>query len=68
MQETLLALHNQRHTYRPSERLTPWLYAIARYKLADSLRLHLPRRAAEVPIDDDTDDIALSDGQPTAIC
>ncbi|MEO8923033.1 MAG: sigma factor [Caldimonas sp.] len=26
VQETLLALHNQRHTYRPSERLTPWLY------------------------------------------
>ncbi len=66
VQETLLALHNQRHTYRPSERLTPWLYAIARYKLTDSLRLHSPRRAAEVSIDDDMDDIALSDGQPAA--
>ena len=66
VQETLLALHNQRHTYRPSERLTPWLYAIARYKLVDSLRLHSPRRAVEVPIDDDMDDIALSDGQPAA--
>jgi RNA polymerase sigma-70 factor (ECF subfamily) len=66
VQETLLALHNQRHTYRPSERLTPWLYAIARYKLADSLRLQAPRRAAEIPIDDDMDDIALFEGATAA--
>ena len=26
VQETLLALHNQRNTYRPSQPLTPWLY------------------------------------------
>ena len=25
VQETLLALHNRRHTYRTTERLTPWL-------------------------------------------
>ena len=66
VQETLLALHNQRHTYRPSERLTPWLYAIARYKLVDWLRLHAPRRAAEIPIDDDIDDIALFEGGAAA--
>ncbi len=59
VQETLLALHNQRHTYRPSERLTPWLYAIARYKLVDSLRAHSPRRAVEEPIDDETADSAF---------
>lgn len=55
VQETLLALHNQRHTYRPSERLTPWLYAIARYKLVDSLRTHSPRRAIELPLDETAD-------------
>lgn len=59
MQETLFALHNQRHTYRPSERLTPWLYAIARYKLVDSLRAHSPRRAIEEPLDDETSDSAF---------
>jgi RNA polymerase sigma-70 factor (ECF subfamily) len=59
VQETLLALHNQRHTYRPSERLMPWLYAIARYKLVDDWRARAPRRAIEVPYDDDFDDGAF---------
>ncbi len=59
VQETLLALHNQRHTYRPAQRLTPWLYAIARYKLVDSLRAHSPRRAIEVSLEDDAADSAF---------
>lgn len=59
VQETLLALHNQRHTYRPAQRLTPWLYAIARYKLIDSLRAHSPRRAIEVTLEDDAADSAF---------
>ena len=62
VQETLLAIHNRRHTYRTSDLLTPWLYAIARYKLVDLLRSQSPRRAAEVPLDgDDGDDGAAAD-------
>lgn len=38
VQESLLAVHNQRHTYDPAQPLTPWLHAIARYKLVDYLR------------------------------
>ncbi len=38
VQESLLAVHNQRHTYDPAQPLTPWLHAIARYKLVDCLR------------------------------
>ena len=53
VQETLLALHNRRHTYQTSQRLTPWLYAIARYKLVDLLRSQSPRRQLEVSLDDD---------------
>lgn len=59
VQETLLALHNQRHTYRISQRLTPWMYAIARYKLVDSFRTHSARRARELPLDDDGADSAF---------
>jgi RNA polymerase sigma-70 factor (ECF subfamily) len=55
VQETLLALHNRRHTYQVSQPLTPWLYAIARYKLIDALRSQAPRRALEIPLDDDED-------------
>lgn len=38
MQEALMAIHTRRHTYNPAEALTPWAYAIARYKLIDHLR------------------------------
>jgi RNA polymerase sigma-70 factor (ECF subfamily) len=38
VQEALLAIHIQRHTYDPGEPLTPWVQAIARYKLIDHLR------------------------------
>ena len=38
VQETLLAVHNQRHTYRSDMPVTAWAHAIARYKLIDFLR------------------------------
>ena len=30
VQDTLLAIHNQRHTYRPDQPVTAWVHAIAR--------------------------------------
>jgi hypothetical protein len=33
-----LAVRFKRHTYDPTEPLTPWVHAIARYKLFDFLR------------------------------
>ena len=53
VQETLLAVHNRRHTFEPAARLMPWLYAIARYKLIDLLRAQSPRHAVEIPLDGD---------------
>lgn len=38
MQEALIAIHTRRHTYDRSQPLTPWVYAIARYKFLDYLR------------------------------
>jgi len=38
VQETLIAIHAKRGTYDTSLPFTPWLYAIARYKLLDHLR------------------------------
>jgi RNA polymerase sigma-70 factor, ECF subfamily len=38
VQETLLALHLKRHTWRTDAAVTPWLYAIARFKLIDAFR------------------------------
>src|SRR5712672_1157012 len=50
-QEALMAIHTQRHTYHPAEPLTPWVHAIARYKLIDYLRRTRASRA-DVPIEE----------------
>lgn len=52
VQETLLAVHNQRHTYREDMPVTAWVHAIARYKLVDWFRAHGRRGARNVPLDD----------------
>jgi RNA polymerase sigma-70 factor, ECF subfamily len=38
LQQTWLRVHEARHTYRPSEPVLPWLYAIARHVRVDSYR------------------------------
>lgn len=53
VQECLLAMHNQRHTYQPDQPLTAWVHAIARYKMIDLLRAKAGREALHEPLDDD---------------
>lgn len=53
VQECLLAMHNQRHTYQPDQPLTAWAHAIARYKLIDVLRAKSAREALHDPLDDE---------------
>ncbi len=53
VQETLLAVHNKRHTYEPDQPVTAWLHAIARYKLIDLLRARAGREALHEPLDDE---------------
>jgi RNA polymerase sigma-70 factor (ECF subfamily) len=60
VQEALLAIHTQRHTYEPTELLTPWVHAIARYKLIDHLR-RTRASLADVPIDAAADITAQDD-------
>ncbi len=52
VQELLLAIHTQRHTYDPGRPLTAWVHAIARYKLIDLLR----RRSRTDLLNDSFDD------------
>lgn len=61
VQDTLLAVHNQRHTYRADQPVTAWVHAIARYKLIDLLRSRSVREALHDPIDDDMALFAASD-------
>ena len=61
VQETLLAVHNQRHTYDPAQPLTAWIHAIARYKLVDLLRRRSGREQLNDPLDDELEIFAVSD-------
>jgi DNA-directed RNA polymerase specialized sigma24 family protein len=61
VQDTLLAVHNQRHTYLSDHPLTAWVHAIARYKLVDLLRARSSREALTDPLDDELEVFASSD-------
>jgi RNA polymerase sigma-70 factor (ECF subfamily) len=64
VQETLLSVHNQRHTYNAGQPLTAWIHAIARYKLIDLLRRRAGREALNDPLDDEIEVFAASDTEP----
>lgn len=53
VQETLLAVHHGRHTWRDGQPLTAWVHGIARYKLVDFLRARSRHEALNDPLDDD---------------
>ena len=53
VQESLLAVHNQRHTYDAGQPLTAWIHAIAKYKLIDLLRRRAKRDLLTDPLDDE---------------
>ncbi len=61
VQECLLAMHNQRHTYHSEQPLTAWVHAIARYKMIDLLRAKSAREALQVPLDDEMELFAHSE-------
>lgn len=48
VQETLLAIHLKRHTWRQDAPIKPWLFAIAKHKLIDAFRHR--GRLAEIDI------------------
>ena len=52
VQESLLAVHNQRHTYDAGQPLTAWVHAIAKYKLIDLLRRRSGRELLNDPLDE----------------
>jgi len=65
VQETLLAVHNSRHTYDALQPVGAWLHAIARYKMVDLLRAQAGREALHDPLDDDSAAL-LTDAEPAA--
>lgn len=65
VQEVLFAIHRKRHTWDAGRPLRPWLYAIARHKVADAFRARGGR--VDLDIDDFADVIAAApEPDPTA--
>lgn len=68
LQNVLIAIHEKRHTWRETEPVSAWIYAIARYKTIDALRKAGRNRTAgfdgtenEVPDDTVIDPTAAGD-------
>lgn len=61
VQEALLAVHNQRHTYDSGQPLSAWVQAIARYKLVDLLRRRAVHETLNDPLDEAMEVFASSD-------
>jgi len=63
VQESLLAVHNQRHTYDLGQPVTAWVYAIARYKLIDLLRRRSRTDVLNDPLDEENELLVSSDNE-----
>lgn len=63
VQEVLMAVHQKRHTWRESDPVTPWLYAIARYKAADAWRRRGITAAPSTPVDELADVLPAEGGE-----
>jgi RNA polymerase sigma-70 factor (ECF subfamily) len=65
VQETLLAVHNSRHTYDAAQPVGIWAHAIARYKMVDLLRARAGREALHDPLDEEGAEL-LTEAEPAA--
>lgn len=61
VQETLISLHRDRHTYDPTRAFGPWCYAIARHRLLDFTAKQRRRAAFEVRVDGPTAELGRAD-------
>lgn len=62
VQETLLAVHLKRQSWRTGDPLSPWLWTIARNKMIDHLRRR--GRRIEVPVEDFAEILAAPEERP----
>jgi RNA polymerase sigma-70 factor (ECF subfamily) len=63
VQESLLAVHVQRHTYDAGQPLKSWVYALARYKLIDLLRRRARIDLLHDPLEEDSEAFVGSDSE-----
>ncbi len=61
VQETLLAIHLKRHTWRQDAPVSPWIHAIAKYKLIDAFRRR--GRRMEIDIDEMSETLSVPEAE-----
>ena len=61
VQDVLLTVHSIRHTYDPTRPFRPWLVTIANRRVIDRLRKQGRKRAREVPLSPEHEDISGPD-------
>lgn len=61
VQDTLIAIHQARHTYDPRRRFRPWLFAIVRHKTIDTMR----RQRSQQQLAQQQEDILLQEHNNT---
>lgn len=64
VQETLLAIHLKRHTWKIDEPIGPWIRAIARNKMIDALRRRSRGGRVDVSLDDFAEMLAAPEPEP----
>jgi RNA polymerase sigma-70 factor (ECF subfamily) len=65
LQETLITIHQARHTYLPSRKVGPWLYALCNHRMIDHFRKY--RRVQKNETLDFEAIEAMPDSQPQEI-
>jgi RNA polymerase sigma-70 factor, ECF subfamily len=63
VQESLIAIHNQRHTYDAGQPLSAWVQAIAKYKLVDFLRRRAAQNQFNEPLDEELEFFSSTDAE-----
>lgn len=61
LQEILISIHKARHTYDGERPYKPWMYAIAKFRLQDYLRVHYADRLRQAEDISDLENVLSSD-------
>ena len=67
LQEILISIHKARHTFDGKRPYKPWMYAIAKFRLQDYLRVHYSDQLRHAEDISDLEDILLDDVTEPAI-
>ena len=63
LQETLISIHSKKHLYDDTQKISPWIYSIAKYRLIDAHRKKKVRQEV-FGNEDEFENMFASEGDP----